>query len=529
MPKIANQPKTKKTTPEVRPIKYPEFGVLIKLGDEALTVEEAKEFLGWTEQNAADNSTLLHDEAGTPIVCKNNFHNRPYTDADARRYAQEILNRRWADSRNGEDMTINGEPFIISRTEQVLSGQHRFVGLIIAWQQWMGLNKKHDQSIHWKEVWPEPPTMECVISVGVSDNPRVTRTLDNVKTRTLADCMYADGDAFRKDKPKDRAAKVKMVESCVRMLWARTGAKENPFSPELTHSEAIEFYNNHPHIREAVEFVYEENKNGGISKYMSPGYAAALLYLMGCSQSDGVAYRSPADEGKPRKEGTAKKGLDWSRWNKAQDFWVALKTEGEEFKALRLCRRPVVGDRKGTVQEPYKNWSGYIFAKGEGGKLAEKLAVLIKGWYLFLEGEPLEESKLALAYTKDSADDGSITGFTLDEYPTLGGIDLEPEEKEAKKGKGEKEEEAENLTPEELEERKAGERSRRQEEETKKEAERAERLAEKKRRLHAAQLQARLKNVKNGQKTEKAEVNGTQVVETAEEPAEEADESSVTE
>ena len=69
-------------------------------------------------------------------------------------------------------ITVNGETIIVTRYADVDSGQHRGIGFLFACQIW----EKGDiwNGIDPRKLWPEMPTMECIIVYGVSSSPRVT-------------------------------------------------------------------------------------------------------------------------------------------------------------------------------------------------------------------------------------------------------------------------------------------------------------------------------------------------------------------
>jgi hypothetical protein len=173
----------------------------------------------------------FRDEEGNLVRCWNNCKNRWFDEPRARLYAQEILQRNWAGPSTFPGETVNGETIVIGRTGIVLSGQHRLIGLVLAFQMWLGKNK-----LHWQKYWQEEPFLESLIVTGVSEHPCIVRTLDNVKSRTLADTLYtsevfdgltlpeANGETQRTLRPKERMELARMLDSAVDLLWKRTGA-----------------------------------------------------------------------------------------------------------------------------------------------------------------------------------------------------------------------------------------------------------------------------------------------------------------
>ena len=400
--------KSSKKTPEKpeSPIKYPEIFVSLALGEDAITATQAKEMLGWEETDSAD-AAILVDENKKKIFCRNNGSNRPLNESWARQLGRDILNRNWADSRNGEGMSINGETIIIGCRAAVLSAQHRLIGLILAEQMW-----ENDETGTWKKKWETAPTIEGMIVYGVSEDPRVTRTLDNVRPRTLSDVLFCDPTIYSGVATKDRVKLVKVVENAVKLLWHRTGADANAFAPKATHSEAVDFIQRHNKILKCAKHMYKEEEANPIKPYVSTGYAAALLYLMSASDTEVVKYSKSHSE----------KHIDFGQWDLACEFFQGFAKNLEAFKPIRTAIATLADPETGT-----------------GGSLAEKLAIIIKGWNLYKSGEEITAAGLTLEYSQEDDQDP-----VLAETPLVGGIDIgEPDEED-----DEDEETEEDNTPE---------------------------------------------------------------------------------
>lgn len=434
---------------------YPEIDPRKCLGDNALTCSDMKKLLGWESESdytarilrenpRAKEATvkygtdyLLVDEAGEKVRCRNNNGNRPFTESHARKLAQDILNRNWADSRNGEDRTVNGETICISRNGDVVSGQHRGVGFILACQMWAGLNPEKDHSEHWKKLWPEEPTLEAILVYGVSDSPEVLRTLDNVRERSLSDVLFTDPDVFGKVKQADRKVLTRMLDHAVRFVWNRTGVKD-AYNPYVTHSTSLGFLARHERLKRCVKHIWEGNQpqkpeNGSgtetylpISRYIPPGTAAGLMYLMASGTSSVDAYHK-AD---PRTE----KKLKWDLWDKAEEFWNLLAGTAKEFKDVR-----------------------FAFVREDGTKRTrkERIAVLVKSWLRFADGKSLSEKEVSLAPSDFAPNRRGV--LELVKNYTVGGIDLgdyrDEEESTEEKVEGNGGPESEDPDPEELQRR----------------------------------------------------------------------------
>lgn len=367
-----------------RAVIYDKIQVNLLSGENALTAETAKEILGW--EVATDGEYTLIDETGAKVRCVNNAKNRPFNEGWARTLCQDILQKRWAGP-NGNGLTVNGETVIVGRTGLVLSAQHRLIGLVLASQLWAG-----DQGDHWKKVWLTEPVLDTVMVCGVDESDENTMTLDNVKPRSLADVLYVGG-YFNKLKSADRKTVCRMLDHATRLLWSRTRQDTHAFSPRRTHSEALDFIGRHPKLVDAVKHVFEENGGSAdkIKRFLSLGYAAGMLYLMGVSgtHDEKATKYKRADE-------PSEKMLDKSLWDKACEFWVMVASTSPDLKHFRAVY---------DVESSFP----------------EKFAVLAKAWGLWTTGGALTPKNLT---PKRNPDDDGV--MRLAEHPVLGGIDFGP-------------------------------------------------------------------------------------------------------
>jgi hypothetical protein len=397
MPPVTKKAKTPAADADGRPVVYPTLTAAVCRAADgtAMTADQAKALLGWQEESDQvkfGSDYLLTDETGVKVRCTNNDHNRPFNEMWARALAQDVLNKHFAP--NGP----NGETVIIGRHGSVLSAQHRLVGLVLAAQLWDADKAKGK----WKANWPAEPTIDTFVAYGVDESEETTRTLDNVRPRTLEDVLFLSG-LFGKMKGPDRRACAVAASNGVKELWARTGLKDNPYAPARTHSEAMEFVEKHPRFVKCVKHVVEENGGDAknISRYVRLGNAAALMFLMASSKSDPAKWRKAPTP--------TEKMLDWSLWDAAEEFFTVLNSD----PALAAVR-----DAVGNLASS---------DTGEGGTEAEKVATLILGFQLYAAGEKITPKGLALDYLpRDEYD-----VVRLASHPALGGIDL------GRKAKGE--------------------------------------------------------------------------------------------
>ncbi len=370
----------KKTNPSAgRPVLYPDVVSAVCRGESALTVQQAKDLIGWLEE--ADDQKfgpdfVVVDREGKKIRLLNNVANRPLYMSNVENLVQEHLMGRWR---------LNGEPLIIGKTGLTLNCQHRLVSLILAEQDRVG-----DNAAHWKALGRKAPlTMECVVVYGVEEDDATVNTMDTCKPRSLADVFYRS-PYFAKLKPSDRTKAARVLDSAVKLLWFRTGADADAFAPRRTHAEALDFVGRHEKVLKCVAHVMEEDgekRRISASEHgcLSTGYAAAMMYLMACSASDEAEYRD--------KNGIAsEKKLDFSRIDKAGEFWTLFAGQAPEFWPLRqalagLHTAPTGKELdEGVVHTP---------------SLDERIGVVAKAWNLFAAGEPLKVELLRLDYVKD--------------------------------------------------------------------------------------------------------------------------------
>lgn len=435
-PRTPTQAAKQNTPPVERSVKYDNLFCEVFGPDNPLTVEKAKELLGWesqsdytTKMKAADpnssdeqwdfgNTFMLKDIHHEKVRANNNIRNRPFVMGVALQYANDILKGYWK---------LNGEAIIIGRTGIVLSGQHRLAGLILA-------DQKRVQASGGYDYWTGPCNIQTIVNYGVDESPETTRTIDNVEPRTLANVLFADTTLFGKLTDDARRKVTKIADWAVRTVWDRTGLKSDPWTRYRSHSESLDFLNHHPKMVECVQHIFEQDKAGKISKYVPAGIAAALLYLMGsCGTSDEnvAAYRfnKPASED----------NLTWRNWKKACMFWVDVAREAPELKTMRSAKRPIAGD---SVDGDTVDYTGEVYntatEKGDGGGTRdEKIATIVKAWNCYVADENLTPKRLAIEYTFETTSDGnSLEAARQTEFPSVGGIDFgghyKPQKEETK-------------------------------------------------------------------------------------------------
>lgn len=347
----------------------------VRMGKNAITMEEAKQFLGWTEVDAGEMFDF-RDEAGTAIKCVNN-PNRPIRWAKVMMLKQDHLRKRWK---------LNGETLIIGVEGNVLNGQHTLVSFILACQEWR-------ENPDWKETWPKEPVLEKFIAYNISEDPETVNTLDTAVVRSFADVMFMS--SYLEDIPKNKRRKLaKTCEMAVRVLWKRTGTNADAFSPHLTHSEAAAFVERHPRLLQCVRHIWECNQRSQISKYIHPGYAAALMFLQGASGSDPLEYYDATDANENM--------LTWELWETAEAFWLEIASGSTEFVPVRMA---------------------LARAQNEGGgSVIERCALVCKAWLLYAQNQRITDEGIALEYWEDDEGFRRLAEYNV----TVGGLDVGP-------------------------------------------------------------------------------------------------------
>lgn len=338
-----------------REVIYPRVDVLKRwAGEEGpITPGEMKEMVGYTldqkEAKAAGVTEPLYtDLDGNPVFFTKNPNNRPFYEEEGEKYAQDLLNKRWAGP-SGAGFTVNGETMIFSEYGNLHSGQHQAFALLRA-EEYRSQNPDK-----WRSLWGDGPVvMDKLVVVGVSEAEEVVNTIDTAKKRTGADVLYRLplwGRANNATKKRMAA----ILESAVKFVWSRTGMAADAFSPYRTNAEVADFVERHPKLLKCVEHITQENGDKNrIGQYFSPGYAAGLMYLMAASKSDHARY----SQQHPRVE----KKADLSMLPVAAEFWADLvNPDSDTLKAARYA----------------------LGALKEGGSTKEKTAVLIKAWGLY--------------------------------------------------------------------------------------------------------------------------------------------------
>jgi hypothetical protein len=369
---------------------YPNVAAKIFSGESKLTAEQAKKLLGWaTEADGEDWGSEYHlkDAAGRKVRCHNNWVNRPIRYNQVVRYCQDILRGNWI---------LNGETIIIGKSGRIMNGQHRLVGLILA-DYLQTKNPKEYPNLK------SPVGIETIVVTGVEESDEVFVTIDNGLARSLADVIYLS-PYFAKSSMAERKKLSSMASHAIRLLWTRTGIKFGKTSPQQTHTESVDFLDNHPTLLYCFRFVLDEEKSskGGLSKAITLGYCSAIMYLMIVSGSE------QADHEDENTKVISEAGLDKSRQELAETFIRDLAARTAKFEDVWQ----VIADVQTKTDDPDDFF-------GIGGTADERLGILAKAWQKFVAGEEMAIEDLRLTYLVNKSGKK-----VLAECPLFGGIDL---------------------------------------------------------------------------------------------------------
>lgn len=371
----------KQPEPPPRTVIYEEVEAVCCVGEDAITVEQAKEMLGWQEEGEYKwgSNYAIMDANGRKIRLLNNITNRPIYNGVLKNLISEILLKHWV---------FNGEPIILGRTGLVLNGQHTLISIVLAEQE------RIKQHAHWSDPWPNAITIEKMVVRGVDESDQVVNTMDTCKPRNLADVIYRS-HYFKKMGEGERQKASRIADTAIRFVWERTGVDAFPWAPGKTHAAFLDFLGRHERLLRCVKHIMEENKENAIGKFIGPGKATGLMYLMAACKTDGDEYRNlePAP---------GEKKVDWEAWDDAIAYWSLFANGSPLVKEVRMALAELAGEEDDST-----------------GTVIEKISILVKGWNAYQQHKEVGAKDVRLKYSTD--EDGVKT---LTELPVCGGIDL---------------------------------------------------------------------------------------------------------
>lgn len=420
----------KKEQPKQQRPKEFKISVDVYQGANRLTVEQAKELLGWTivgpsekgqkgTGSSYDGKFHIRDRKGNKILLKNNSTNRPFRPGLSKRYQSDMIRRKWH---------LNGESIVFDWMGKCQSGQHRLVGFILAEE----LRQSTDNKDQWvKKYWKGPIVIDALIVKGISDEAAVIDSIDQGQKRTLGDVffrseVFGDGSVEGGMKAGStetvatdavRKTLTNILANAVRLVWLRSGGKKVGDAPHFPVSEAMEFYWQHERIKDAVLLIHKlegGSKLGGqkISKFLSMGYAAALMYLMSAANTDSDVWEELAPAGR------GGEAVDLSMEATAKIFWEkfasgANLSETDPIYVLREALRSMDA--------------------GSADNRDEIVGMVIKAYNLWADNQDKKGNCTYKASFKDlqmRRMENDMGKRVLAEDPRLGGIDIEGKPRE---------------------------------------------------------------------------------------------------
>lgn len=378
--------RSKKVAPGT--VVYPELKVIEYRGLTGLKAQDSKDLLGWEEVSEPSKDTVpeIFALTGLHVKLNKNTNNRFLTTWQLQNIRQEHLHGHWE---------FNGMTIVIGRMGNVQAGQHRLIGHVLADIEWHGPNRAH-----YEVTCPVPPVLDTLVVYGIDESDKVFRTLNCEVRSRPADVIYRS-DHFADLARDDRKIAARLTEAAVKLLWVRTGRKVSKIDGRLTNAEATEFLIHHRKLIDCVRHIMAENTavrddegkllTNSVSRYISPGYASALMYLMAASATDGDEYRNQEVRGE--------KKVSFTNRKMAEGFWSGLAKGDKALQEVSVA----IGN----------------LSNGENpASLSEVKAVLCKAWNAYAEDKPITKKALKLEYREEEG------GKELDEFPNVGGIDL---------------------------------------------------------------------------------------------------------
>lgn len=362
--------------------------------------ETAKALLGWTPEPPKDATgkkvvdfgnefAIKHD--GIKVRFANNPTNRPWRKGISERYAYEIRNGNWY---------LNGDTIVFDDKNCLQQGQHRLVGLILAFGKWVSNGRKGKE-----------PYIDVLLVSGISSKAEVIDSIDTGLTRNFGDVLFRRGHFNEVKNVMEQKKLTAMLATAARLVWLRSNYKKVSDAPHFKPIEAVEFIKQHPNLIRSLQFVYDEDtvddsledsKVKGISYMVTLPYAAALHYLMATRGTPTEEYRA----------GNA--DLDFSHQDKADNFWVLFKNCVHYLSTNNLDNT-----------HPVRVLVNKVLPKMDQGtgSARDRLVISIVKAFLLFDAD--EEAKSVKDIEPRRTRDSKTKEWKLAEFPLLGGLDAE--------------------------------------------------------------------------------------------------------
>jgi len=215
-------------------------------------------------------SVVLTPESAVQFLDGFNNENRPLSKSLAATYANEFLRGKW--NENGENIIYGVDD---EGNVQLISGQHRLVGLCMAQEQY-NADKRY-----WKDA---VLVMKTQVTTGVA--MEFADDVDKGKSRSHSDVLYRSPvvDSMIPENWNDSQARrtrwCKCLATAARLVWQREGGKTVSSAEKFVHSEMLEYISDsHPQLYRFVTLVMDADDNDGGNR----GLKISLAYLAGFS------------------------------------------------------------------------------------------------------------------------------------------------------------------------------------------------------------------------------------------------------
>ena len=374
--------------------KYAKLGADVK----TIGIKEAKDLLGWTEgteEEPLESGDRVYSINGRNVRLDNNLKNRPMQKSLVTAYVTEIIRGKWR---------INGEPIILNCYGAVEDGQHRLTAVVVANEMW------EEDPERFENLEKGPFNLETIVVTGIEPSPEVTNTINTGRKRTTGDVFFRANELADLSPGKQKQVS-NILAQAVRLVWLRCGGKTVSDAPKLPISEAVDFLNRHPKLRDSVKFIWNLNQpvDGGapnrVKRHMSLPYATAIHYLASTRLTDPNKY---VEDGK----------VDTGETRFANEFFELLASDAnEKEEPIIHCLQRLLWD-----------------ADQYSGKARDYLVNLVINGYLYWydngdeqDGMDYKTVRRAIKPKTIKVDRNgvSVTRLKPDAYAYLGGLDID--------------------------------------------------------------------------------------------------------
>jgi len=308
-----------------------------------INIEKAKAIVGWRDANDGEDGFRYTNEHGIPgkFVLDKNKENRRLNLREVKKLAGKMLRQQFAGQVNSGSSTCNGEAWIVGKDGQVISCAHRCVAVIFAEMERQYLINCEETELIEEYGCEKAISIPALLVTGI--DPPAADTNDLARKRSNKDIIFrrrvfSNGQ----DVPESVQERLsKELATAAQRTWSRINGWRVSGCPEFSPEECRSFLEEHPRLQDALEFVYHEDGEKGISKYVTLGVAASCLYLMAHS---GSSRQKLAD-------GALKMDRKPKGWNDAEKFWTFFAQQAWENNEPIKSLRSVLEDNRASEKK----------------------------------------------------------------------------------------------------------------------------------------------------------------------------------